>query len=47
MNKILILLAILGGIKQINSQNISEKDSILIVKKLMIGIKHGKLKMQV
>jgi len=34
MKKILILLTILGGITQINAQNISKKDSILIVEKV-------------
>lgn len=44
MKKILILLAILGGITQINSQNISEKDSILIVKKIDDWNKAWKIK---
>ena len=44
MKKILILLTILGGIIQTNAQNISKKDSILIVEKVDDWNKAWKIK---
>jgi len=44
MNKILIFLLVLGGIGQINSQNVSKTDSIQIIKKVDDWNKAWKIK---